>query len=112
MVGLRRALIALFVVGVIFAALDVSLVLTSTPGPHKAVTAILGPLIGLSFIGTGVFAWWRRPLNRFGLLMLSVGIAWFLAGLTESNNSTVFTIGSYVEPLYLVLVIQMVLSFP
>ena len=44
--------------------------------------------------------------------MTGVGIAWFLAGLTESNNSTVFTIGSYVEPLYLVLVIQMVLSFP
>jgi len=60
MVGLRRALIALFVVGVIFAALDVSLVLTSTHEPNKAVTAILAPLIGLSFIGTGVFAWWRR----------------------------------------------------
>ena len=44
--------------------------------------------------------------------MTGVGFAWFLAGLTESNNSTVFTIGSYVEPLYLVIVIQMVLSFP
>jgi signal transduction histidine kinase len=44
--------------------------------------------------------------------MTGVGIAWFLSGLTESNNSTVFTIGSYVEPLYLVIVIQMVLSFP
>ena len=112
MLGLRRALLALFALGVIFAGLDVALALTSTHEGQKVVTAILGPLIGLSFIGTGVFAWWRRPLNRFGLLMTGVGIAWFLAGLTESNNSTVFTIGSYVEPLYLVLVIQMVLSFP
>jgi signal transduction histidine kinase len=112
MLGLRRALLALFALGVIFAGLDVALALTSTHEDQKVVTAILGPLIGLSFIGTGVFAWWRRPLNRFGLLMTGVGIAWFLAGLTESNNSTVFTIGSYVEPLYLVLVIQMVLSFP
>jgi signal transduction histidine kinase len=112
MLGLRRALLALFALGVIFAGLDVALALTSTHEEQKVVTAILGPLIGLSFIGTGVFAWWRRPLNRFGLLMTGVGIAWFLAGLTESNNSTVFTIGSYVEPLYLVLVIQMVLSFP
>jgi signal transduction histidine kinase len=32
--------------------------------------------------------------------------------VTESNNSTVFTISSYVAPLYLVLVIQMVLAFP
>ena len=102
MLGLRRALLALFALGVIFAGLDVALALTSTHEDQKVVTAILGPLIGLSFIGTGVFAWWRRPLNRFGLLMTGVGIAWFLAGLTESNNSTVFTIGSYVEPLYLV----------
>jgi signal transduction histidine kinase len=112
MLGLRRALLALFALGVIFAGLDVALALTSTHEDQKVVTAILGPLIGLSFMGTGVFAWWRRPLNRFGLLMTGVGIAWFLAGLTESNNSTVFTIGTYVEPLYLVLVIQMVLSFP
>ena len=112
MLGLRRALLALFALGVIFAGLDVALALTSTHEGQKVVTASLGPLIGLSFIGTGVFAWWRRPLNRFGLLMTGVGIAWFLAGLTESNNSTVFTIGSYVEPLYLVIVIQMVLSFP
>jgi signal transduction histidine kinase len=112
MLGLRRALLALFALGVIFAGLDVALALTSTHEDQKVITAILGPVIGLSFIGTGVFAWWRRPLNRFGLLMTGVGIAWFLAGLTESNNSTVYTIGSYVEPLYLVLVIQMVLSFP
>jgi signal transduction histidine kinase len=112
MLGLRRALLALFALGVIFAGLDVALALTSTHEHQKVVTAILGPLIGLSFMGTGVFAWWRRPLNRFGLLMTGVGIAWFLSGLTESNNSTVFTIGSYVEPLYLVIVIQMVLSFP
>ena len=102
MLGLRRALLALFALGVIFAGLDVALALTSSHEDQKVVTAILGPLIGLSFIGTGVFAWWRRPLNRFGLLMTGVGFAWFLAGLTESNNSTVFTIGSYVEPLYLV----------
>src|ERR671934_689016 len=112
MLGLRRALLALFALGIIFAGLDVALVLSSTHEDQKLVTAILGPVIGLSFIGTGVFAWWRRPLNRFGLLMTGVGFAWFLAGLAESNNPTVFTLGSYVEPLYLVIVIQMVLAFP
>ena len=83
MPGLCRALIALFVVGVVFAGADVAIVLTSGHDDQKAVTAILGPLIGLSFIGTGVFAWWRRPLNRFGLLMTAVGFAWFAAGLVD-----------------------------
>jgi signal transduction histidine kinase len=112
MPGLRRALLALFALGILFAGLDVALVLASQHEDQKIATAILAPVIGLSFIGTGVFAWWRRPLNRFGLLMTGVGFAWFLAGLAESNNPTVFTLGSYVEPLYLVIVIQMVLAFP
>jgi signal transduction histidine kinase len=112
MVGLRRALVALFVVGVVFAGLAVALTLTSDHDDQKVVTAILGPVIGLSFVGTGVFAWWRRPLNRFGLLMCAVGFAWFLAGLVESNDPTFFTIGAYLSPLYVVLVIHMVLAFP
>ncbi|MEA2256744.1 MAG: hypothetical protein QOG35_2789 [Solirubrobacteraceae bacterium] len=112
MLGLRRALLALFALGVIFAGFDVSLVLTSNHEPEKLVTGVLAPLIGLSFIGTGVFAWWRRPLNRFGLLMLSVGFGWFVAGLTESNNATIFTFGNWVAPQYLAIVVHMVLAFP
>src|SRR5919205_3051037 len=112
MPGLRRALVALFVLGVFFAGLDVALVLNSDHEQQKVATAIFAPIIGLSFIGTGVFAWWRRPLNRFGLLMASVGFAWFVAGLAEADSSAVYTVGSYLGPLYLVIVIQMVLAFP
>jgi signal transduction histidine kinase len=112
MLGLRRALLALFALGVIFATLDVALVLLSDHEDHKVATAILAPVIGLSFIGTGVFAWWRRPLNRFGALMLSVGFAWFVAGLTEADSSTLYTFGAYFGPLYIAIVIHMVLAFP
>ena len=103
MLGLRRALLALFVLGVVFAGFLVALVVTSDHEEMRLATAIVAPIVGLAFISTGVFAWWRRPLNRFGLLMTSVGFAYFLAGVTESNNSTVFTIASYVAPLYLVM---------
>src|SRR3954470_6310465 len=112
MLGLRRALLALFVVGVLFAGFDVALVLTSSHDDQKLLDGILGPIIGLSFIGTGVFAWWRRPLNRFGLLMCAVGYAWFLGALAFANDPTVHTVGSYLSPLYIVLVVQMVLAFP
>jgi signal transduction histidine kinase len=112
MLGLRRALLALFALGVVFAGFIVALVVTSDHENQKVLTAIVAPVVGLGFIGTGVFAWWRRPLNRFGLLMTSVGFGYFLGALTESNNSTVFTLASYVGPLYIVTVVQMVLSFP
>src|SRR3954454_14122150 len=112
MPGLRRALLALFAVGALCAAVDVALVLASHHEDQKVVAAILGPLIGLAFIGTGAFAWWRRPLNRFGLLMTAVGFAWFIGGMTEAHDAVVYTVGTYVGPLYLVLVVQMLLSFP
>src|SRR3954451_8032913 len=112
MPGLRRALLALCAVGVLCAGADLALVLTSHHEDQKVVAAILAPLIGLAFIGTGVFAWWRRPLNRFGLLMTAVGFAWFVGALADADNAIVYTIGNYVGPLYLVLVIQLVLSFP
>src|SRR4051812_33097583 len=105
MPGLRRALLALVVAGVVFAGVGVALVVGSDHDQQKVVTAILGPLIGLGFIGTGAFAWWRRPLNRFGLLMTAVGFAWFLAGLSEADNAVVYTVASYISPLYLVLVV-------
>jgi signal transduction histidine kinase len=110
--SLRAALLALFAASVAMAAVMVALVVSSDHESAKPVTAILGPFIGLSFCGTGVFAWIRRPHNRFGALMTGVGFAWFLAGLTEANDPWVYTLGVYVAPLYIVLVGHMLLAFP
>src|SRR4051794_32393363 len=112
MLALRRALLALFAVGVVFAGLDVAITLISRHEPHKAEVASFQALIGLSFIGVGISAWWRRPLNRFGLLMTAVGFAWFIAGLRESNSAFLFTIGTYLGTLYIVVAVHMVLTFP
>jgi signal transduction histidine kinase len=112
MSSLRAALLALFAASVAMAAVMVALVVSSDHETAKPVTAVLGPFIGLSFCGTGVFAWIRRPHNRFGALMTGVGFAWFLAGLIESNDAWVYTLGVYLSPLYVVLVGHMLLAFP
>jgi signal transduction histidine kinase len=112
MLPLRRALLLLVGIGVVFAGADVAVVLASGHQTERAVSAILGPIIGLSFIGTGALAWLRRPHNRFGALMVGVGFAWFLAGLTAANAPALASIGAYLAPLYLVLVAQVVISFP
>jgi signal transduction histidine kinase len=110
--SLRAALLALFAAAIALAVVMVTLVVNSDHEDAKTVTAVLGPFIGLSFCGTGAFAWYRRPHNRFGALMMAVGFAWFLSGLTQSDTAWVYTLGTYVAPLYLVLVGQMLLSFP
>jgi signal transduction histidine kinase len=112
MSSLRAALIALFAASVAMAAVMVALVVSSDHETNKPLMAVLGPFIGLSFAGTGVFAWLRRPHNRFGALMTAVGFAWFLSGLTEANDPWVYTLGVYLGPLYLVLVGHMLLAFP
>jgi signal transduction histidine kinase len=112
MAALRRALLALLALGAVFAGLDAAITLVSRHEPHKLETVVFGVLIGMSFIGVGISAWWRRPLNRFGLLMTLVGFTWFLAGLSESNSAGLFTIGSYLGPLYIVVAGHMVLTFP
>ena len=110
--SLRAALFALFAASVAMAAVMVALVVSSDHENAKEVTGVLGPFIGLSFCGTGIFAWMRRPHNRFGALMTAVGFAWFLAGLTEANDPWVYTLGVYLGPLYIVLVGHMLLAFP
>jgi signal transduction histidine kinase len=112
MLALRRALLALFALGVAFAGLDVAITLVSRHEPDKPATALFSVLVGLSFIGVGIAAWWRRPLNRFGLLMTTVGFGWFVAGLREANSAGLFTIGSYLGSLYIVVAVHMVLTFP
>jgi signal transduction histidine kinase len=112
MSSLRYALVALFAASVALAAVMVALVVSSDHETAKPFMAVVGPFIGLSFSGIGVFAWMRRPHNRFGALMTAVGFAWFLSGLTESNDPWVYTLGVYLGPLYLVLVGHMLLAFP
>ena len=53
--------------------------------------AIFGPAVGWSFIGTGLYAWRRRPESRIGALMILLGFAWFLFTLQAANSPLVYT---------------------
>jgi signal transduction histidine kinase len=69
-------------------------------------------MITWSFIGTGLYAWWRRPTNRFGALMVLVGFTFVLGSLTASDDSVVFTIGVLLSSLYYVVFAQVLLAYP
>jgi hypothetical protein len=110
--SLRAALAALFAASVAMAAVMVALVVSSDHETRPTLTATLGVFIGLSYCGTGVFAWFRRPHNRLGALMTGVGFAWFLSALMEANDPWVYTLGIYLGSLYLVAVGHLLLAFP
>ena len=68
--------------------------------------------IGWSFIGTGLFAWWRRPQNRFGALLVAIGFAWIIGGLDRLERRRSFVFALLFGNLSIVLLAHMLLAFP
>ena len=91
---------------------DVLLVLSSEHFPDPDVWAVFGPVVGWSFVGTGLFAWRRRPESRSGLLMVLVGFAWFLGPLYAADSPLVFTLGIVASGLWGPVFGHLLLSFP
>jgi signal transduction histidine kinase len=105
---LRAVVVAALVAG----GAVIALVLTSDHVDAKPVSAVLQPLVGWSFVGTGLYAWRRRPESRTGALMVAMGFAWFLAALDVADSPLVYTIGLVTGGLFGALFLHLGLSFP
>ncbi len=112
MTSLRRALVAIAVAGLVSGAASVALIADSNHNPEPGPSIAIGLLLGWSFIGTGLFAWWRRPANRFGPMMVGVGFLSLLGAATSANQPVVFTVGVLTCNLFFVLFAHMVLAYP
>jgi signal transduction histidine kinase len=110
--SLRRALAGIAILGVLVGAIVAIGVLDSDHVEKRGLNAFLALLIGWSFLGAGLYAWWRRPYNRFGALMAAVAFAWFLSILAASTSRVGFTIGLFFGVLYLAVLIHMLLAYP
>jgi signal transduction histidine kinase len=110
--GLNRALAAIAFAAVIAGGAAAALIVSSDHTPMPGASISIGLLISWSFIGTGLYAWWRRPANRFGALMTAVGFTYMLAALTASDEPVVFTIGVLLASVYFVVFAHMLLAYP
>jgi signal transduction histidine kinase len=110
--GLRRALALVAIEGIVVGLVALAIVLSSDHVDAKGANAALGLFLGWSFIGAGLFAWWRRPDNRFGVLLTAVGFAFFLGSLTAADASWLFTVGVVLSSLYLAVFVHMLLAYP
>jgi signal transduction histidine kinase len=110
--SLNRALVAIALAAVVAGGAAAALVASSQHTPHKGLGIVLGLFTAWSFVGTGLYAWWRRPGNRFGALFAAVGFTYLLGSLTASDDPAVFTIGVVLANLFFVAFAQMLLSYP
>ncbi len=93
-------------------AVLLALAIHSVGGHHRDLIAIFGPLIGAAFVGTGLFAWWRRPDNRFGALMVAVGFTYCLSGLIVTTESWTFIAGLALIAVPYAILFHILLAFP
>jgi signal transduction histidine kinase len=68
--------------------------------------------VGASFMGSGAVAWWRRPANRTGPLLVLVGYLWFLPSLSYIPNNVPWTISQLYSTLYQPVLGYLALAYP
>jgi signal transduction histidine kinase len=93
-------------------AAAIALVFTSDHPDADAWWARAWPVVGLSFIATGLYATRRRPDSRVGALMVLMGFAWLLVSLSLVDSPALFTLGHVFGGLWGGVFLHLVLSFP
>lgn len=70
--------------------------------------------VGVSFIGTGMIAWSRRPSNWIGRLLVATGFAWLLGhvALAYVRSPATYTLRWLLSSVYLAILVQILFAFP
>jgi signal transduction histidine kinase len=89
-----------------------ALVLTSDHAENRVLLAVFGVAVGWSFIGTGLYAWRRRPESRTGALMVALGFAWFLYTPVAADSPVLYTIALTLGGLWGSLFLHLGVTFP
>ncbi|MGP4046935.1 histidine kinase [Streptomyces sp. 2A115] len=108
----RRPVLLGSLAGLVLAAAAGGCLTLAASSGVSAVHAVLLVWISVSYSAAGLVAWWHRPDNRFGPLMLLAGAAGFASALSWSGTAAVRTVGQLADLLPLVLILHVFLAFP
>jgi signal transduction histidine kinase len=105
-------LLAIALAGCAAAAFTVVSALESDYLSEPGLRAAFAVWVILPYIFGGLIAWWRRPENRFGPLMILAGFGTVLTMLGWSNVDVLHTIGQTLNFLPPILFLHVFLAFP
>jgi signal transduction histidine kinase len=89
-----------------------ALQLASDHRDARVVWAVFAPLVGWSFIGTGLYVTRRRPEHRIGVLMILLGFGWFVDASEAANAPLPYTIAISLGGVWGAVFLHLGLSFP
>ena len=112
MTSLTRALVMLAIAGLVLGLLGAWVILGSDYLDHRGLTVSILLGIGAAWIGTGLYAWARRPANRIGALMTWTGFAWLLSAFVAADTPAVFTVAVLGVNLYLAAFVHLLVAYP
>ncbi|HET6771676.1 MAG TPA: histidine kinase [Acidimicrobiales bacterium] len=81
-------------------------------GPDPGVQASLHAWLILPYVFCGLFAWYRKPESRFGLLMIAAGFVTLLSSVSAANSNLLFTIGTAFDLVAFAVFMHAFLAFP
>jgi signal transduction histidine kinase len=108
----RRWLVALATAAAVCGLALVPLLATSDFLADPGLWITLDLVIGAGFAGVGLFAWYRRPDNRIGALMVATAFAWYLLVAGNTEPALLWTVGNLGSNLFAATTIHLLLAFP
>jgi len=103
---------AIALAGLAAAGCTFALAFTSDHVAEPGLQAALLVWITLPYVISGVIAWWRRPDNRFGPLMILAGFAMFLSSFQWASAALPYTVGLAFDVLPAAVFLHVFLAFP
>jgi signal transduction histidine kinase len=81
-------------------------------GPVDIPAAVAWDIPGGAFLAVGWIAAWRRPASRIGLLMMTVGVLWFVPTLGWAPNALAWSLGWATRYMWAPVLGHVFVSFP
>ena len=110
MTSLQRALLTIGI-GAIAAGVA-TIALFAQDGAAGTLLGVVYMLPVWTFTGCGIWAWLRRPHNRFGALMVAAGAACLAAAQSGTEVPALEAIGVLMARLPIALIVHVLLAFP
>ncbi len=107
--SLDRSLATLLATGALLAAVEVALL----PLDGPAGPLLVGfPVVFVIYLAAGLLAWYRRPSNRMGGLIVFAGFAVYAAGLANTEIPVLVATGTVTSTLALATTVHLLHAFP
>ncbi len=108
--SLGRALVLLAISALTLGAVQLALVLPTAGGAWWV--HLLFILVFWVYVAAGLLAWWRRPSNRMGSLIVVGGLALFAGSLGNTGVPVLAAVGTVTATLVLAVAFHLLHAFP